>query len=202
MKLLAFTDLHESEKNFLKLREKAANADLIVCAGDFSIFEHGYKKMIAKLDSLGKEMLVIPGNHESAKDLEHACKGTKHLTSIHGKIKLVLPYLFVGFGEGGFAVNDPDFEHFWKKSFGTIENLRKQLPGIKVVLLTHGPPFGTKLDDLGGSHAGCKSYTEFIKKVKPDAAISGHLHENAGKEDFLGKTKLFNPGPSGKYILI
>ncbi|MBS3097214.1 hypothetical protein J4209_00295 [Candidatus Woesearchaeota archaeon] len=40
----------------------------------------------------------------------------------------------------------------------------------------------------------------FILKVKPDLAISGHLHENAGKEDKIGKTKIVNPGPFGKII--
>src|SRR3989338_4277221 len=30
--------------------------------------------------------------------------------------------------------------------------------------------------------------------------ISDHLHENAGKEDKIGKTKVINPGPFGKIL--
>ena len=36
--------------------------------------------------------------------------------------------------------------------------------------------------------------------LKPDLVISGHLHETAGKEDKIGKTRLINPGPFGKIL--
>ena len=53
-----------------------------------------------------------------------------------------------------------------------------------------------------GNPCGDKSIKNFIKKIYPDLVISGHLHENAGKEDKIKNTKLINPGPYGKIITI
>ena len=49
-------------------------------------------------------------------------------------------------------------------------------------------------------HCGNKDIRKFIDKIKPDLVISGHLHENAGKEDKIGKSRILNPGPTGMLI--
>ena len=41
MKLLLFSDVHNSEKKLLKLKKKCEKADLAVCAGDFTNFGAG-----------------------------------------------------------------------------------------------------------------------------------------------------------------
>jgi len=35
-----------------------------------------------------------------------------------------------------------------------------------------------------------KSIKNFILKIKPESVFSGHLHENARKEDKIGKIKI------------
>ena len=70
----------------------------------------------------------------------------------------------------------------------------------KVVFVTHQPPYGTKIDKVYGHFAGNKSFTGFIKETQPILAISGHLHETAGKKDMIGKTLVINPGPKGTLI--
>jgi Icc-related predicted phosphoesterase len=32
--------------------------------------------------------------------------------------------------------------------------------------------------------------------------VAGHLHENEGKEDHIGQTRVVNPGPFGKVMTI
>ena len=74
----------------------------------------------------------------------------------------------------------------------------------KIVLVAHQPPHKTKLDflDWGPGNVGSKSVRKFIEKHKVSLCITGHLHENFGKEDKIGSTRIINPGPSGKFVEI
>lgn len=68
----------------------------------------------------------------------------------------------------------------------------KHLP--KLILVAHDPPFGSKAAELpSGENVGNKSVLEFIQRVQPDICLTGHIHE-ADSEDFIGKTKVINPG--------
>ncbi len=78
----------------------------------------------------------------------------------------------------------------------------KHLP--KLILVAHDPPFGSKAAELpSGENVGNKSVLEFIQRVQPDICLTGHIHE-ADSEDFIGKTKVINPGMlcMGGYALI
>ena len=78
----------------------------------------------------------------------------------------------------------------------------KHLP--KLILVAHDPPFGSKAAKLpSGENVGNKSVAEFIRRVQPDICLTGHIHEGAS-EDFIGKTKVLNPGMlcMGGYVLI
>jgi len=68
----------------------------------------------------------------------------------------------------------------------------KHLP--KLILVAHDPPFGSKTAELpSGENVGNKSVLEFIQRVQPDICLTGHIHE-ANTEDFIGRTKVLNPG--------
>jgi len=69
MRLLAFTDMHLSSYAFKKIKSKVKrqNPDLIVCAGDVSIFEQGLNIILSKLNKLKIKTLIIHGNHETEK---------------------------------------------------------------------------------------------------------------------------------------
>jgi len=74
----------------------------------------------------------------------------------------------------------------------------------KLVLVAHDPPFGSKAAMLpSGENVGSTSVLEFIRRVQPDICLTGHIHE-ADSEDFIGKTKVLNPGMlcMGGYVLI
>jgi len=78
----------------------------------------------------------------------------------------------------------------------------KHLP--KLILVAHDPPFGSKAADLPfGKNVGNRSVLEFIQRVQPDICLTGHIHE-AKSVDFIGKTKVLNPGMlcMGGYVLI
>ena len=196
MKIIAFADPHESLVAIKEVEKKAAHADLIVCAGDISIFEQELEAFLYRINKIGKTVLLIHGNHEGSQITETLCQGLKNLVFIHKKMHRIGNYVFVGFGGGGFDDVDLDFERFMEKNRSRIR------PDEKIVLITHGPPFGTKLDLIGKRHCGNKSYAKYIKELQPVLYVCGHFHETFGAKDKIGKTVLINPGPKGELIEI
>jgi Icc-related predicted phosphoesterase len=200
MKILAFVDLHASERGMKSLKKlvKKENPDIIVCAGDMTIFEQHIEVILKKISQLKKPVLVIHGNHEDEHVLDRICLEHENMFFIHKKAFVYEEVLFLGWGGGGFSTTDKEFE---RKAKG----FKKKMEGFdKVVLITHAPPYNTKIDKIIDESCGNKSIRRFIientKKVK--VAISGHLHENAGREDRIKETRIVNPGPFGKVITV
>mgnify|MGYP001587159505 CR=1 FL=1 len=196
MKLIAFADIHGSVKiiNDIINKAKREKADFIICAGDISLFSGNLNKSFSKL-KCGIPVIVIPGNHEDEAELKQLCRKFGFLY-LHNGYYRIGNYLFIGHGGGGFSLRDEDFENIAKK----IKKIIKR--NDKVVLITHAPPYGTKLDSLPMGYVGCKSFTKFIKEAKPILHISGHLHETAGITDKIGNTKLINVSLKGRIIEI
>jgi Icc-related predicted phosphoesterase len=95
-------------------------------------------------------------------------------------------------------VPDAMLAHWLELGYEQIKHLSK------LILVAHDPPFGSKTAELpSGENVGNKSVLEFIQRVQPDICLTGHIHE-ANTEDFIGKTKVLNPGMlcMGGYALI
>jgi uncharacterized protein len=197
MRILTFVDTHGSEKHLNKIVEKAHNADIIVCAGDLTIFENELEQILRRLNSTGKPVLVIHGNHETGTSMITAAASLPNIHIIHKSYFLMNDIIFFGFGGGGFGHVDPRFE-IWSDTVNkTIEDLEKRhSKELKFVLVTHAPPYGTNLDDLG-SHVGSKSIMQFVQECQPEILICGHIHECAGNQQKIKNTIAINPGPDG-----
>jgi uncharacterized protein len=196
MKILAFTDSHGSQKNLDAVKKKAAEADIILCCGDFTVFGSDQKVILKEINKLGKKVLLIHGNHDDEDEAKEECKKLDNVEFLHKKFYEHDGILFCGYGGGGFAQKDPEFEEF-------EETIAKKLnKNTHLVMLFHMPPYNTELDKLSMGHVGSKSYTSFIKKHKPLITFSGHIEENNGKKDSIGKTTVINPGPTGKIVKI
>ncbi len=115
MMLLAFVDTHGDEKALRKVKKKAAKADLILCAGDMTMFEHKIKSILREINSFNKPVLIFHGNHEAKERLKEECKKHKNLTFFHKKFYEKENIIFAGYGGGGFALEDNKFEKFAKK---------------------------------------------------------------------------------------
>ena len=83
--LLAFVDTHGDEKSLKKVKKKAEKADLILCAGDLTIFENKLKSLLRELNSFNKPVLIVHGNHESEEHLKEYCKKYENLIFFHKK---------------------------------------------------------------------------------------------------------------------
>lgn len=195
MKLLAFTDMHGSLPAFQEIKKKAKQADLIVCCGDFTIFERNMEAVLKAINSLG-QVLLIHGNHEYSGKIELLIKKFKNIKFLHKRCVVANDILFLGYGGGGFGIKDAAFERWGER----IEKIIKKFPDKKTVLLVHGPPYGTKVDRIMNQQCGNKSYRKFIDAHSIRYVICGHLHECSGKSDTIKGTYYLNPGPYGKVI--
>jgi uncharacterized protein len=196
-KILLFTDIHGSNPMIKKLHEKIKkhDPDFLVCCGDVSFFEDNIFSILKKLNNLNKKIIIIHGNHEDESTFKKYSKIFKNLIHIHKRCHIEKDIIFLGYGGGGFAMNDLEFEKLENK----FEKILKKHEDKKAVMVTHGPPYRTKLDYLG-NHVGNKSLRKFVEKNKIHFLFCGHLHENFEKEDKINKTRVINPGPNGKII--
>ncbi|MBI2670510.1 metallophosphoesterase [Candidatus Woesearchaeota archaeon] len=197
MKVLAFTDVHGDKRAIKSIIESAKldNPDLLVCAGDASNFGENLDLILKELKTTKKSIIIIPGNHEDKEELEKICNKFENCIYLHKRTYKIGNYFFIGFGGGGFSTRDFEFEEFVNKK---KEEISKE---HKIILITHGPVYGTKVDLIPGlGHRGCKSYRKFIDKFKPIIVICGHFHEAAGKLDEIDRSLIINPGKLGKVL--
>lgn len=198
MKIFAFTDIHGNENLIREVINtiKSKKPELIVCPGDLGVFGQDLEEILLRFNQLNIPFLVIPGNHEGEEELRTLCKKFENIIFLHRGVFEIENYAFFGYGGDGFSTKNKSFEK-------VSEIIGKKTKGKKVILITHQPPNGSKLDNLEYfEHVGNKSYTKFIKKYKPMLSISGHLHEHFGEMDHINKTLLINPGPLGKILKI
>lgn len=194
MKILAFVDLHENLTALKEIEKKAENADLVICLGDLTIFENHLEQLMKRLGKIKKPIFIIPGNHETPAVLKKYCSFYYNITFVHNRLKKFGEYYFLGWGGGGFNQIEKEFETL-------VKNV--DITGKQVVLLTHAPPYNTKLDLIGKTHYGNKSIIEYIKKNKNIILhLCGHFHDTWGKRDKVNAIQTINPGPKGEIIIL
>ena len=71
MKLLIFSDIHSDTRALERLM--AMDADYYFCAGDLVNWARGLDAMGEIMKARADRLYVIPGNHESARDIEGLC---------------------------------------------------------------------------------------------------------------------------------
>jgi len=189
MKLLVIADNHGDKKSLEKAKQKAKNSDIVIHVGDLTMFEQNLRQLLEELDSWNKKVLLVHGNHENEKIMRKLCEKKKNIYFIHNGFFKTGEYIFIGYGGGGFAERDSEFENR-TAYFDTISK------GLKLFLVLHQPPY-SNVDLVGKNHTGNKSFTDYIKKSQPVMAFCGHIHDCEGKTDKIGKTLVVNSLPEG-----
>jgi len=195
MKFLTFVDLHEDKKVLKELvaRAKKPDVDFVVIAGDLTQFGKSLRYVLRHFNNIGKKIYLIPGNHESDRMFKGVLSDYKNCINFNLKAVKKEDYVFLGYGGGGFVQEDLEFRKIARRWYSKYQ-------GKKIVLVTHGPPLGTKVDLMDKHHVGNKDYRKFIERIKPRLVICGHLHETAGVMDKIDKTNVINPGWEGMVV--
>ena len=187
-KILAVGDIHGDTGLVKKLAEKAKkeNVDLVILAGDLTLMEMQTKNLIGPFVKAKKEVLIIPGNHETVAT-------TDFLAELYG-IKNIHGYSFtkgdIGiFGAGGgdigiHQIKDSEIFELLKKGNQRIKDSKKK------IMVTHMHHHGSKSEFSG--FEGSKAVRKAIEEFHPDVLISAHIHEAGGIEEKIGKTKIIN----------
>jgi uncharacterized protein len=188
-KILAIGDIHGDTGLVKRLAEKAVkeNVDLVILAGDLTMFEQSTKNIIGPFVKAKKKVLLIPGNHESIATADFLAEMYPDTKNIHGYSMIMNDVGIFGAGGADFGV-DPMNEKTFKKVIGEAHSKVKSIP--KKILVTHMHPAGSKSEFSG--FKGSKSIREAIEKYQPDFAIFSHIHEAGGTEDKIGKTRVIN----------
>jgi Icc-related predicted phosphoesterase len=192
MKIQVFSDIH----NDLRALERNASveADLYFAAGDLVSWARGLPACGDVLKPLGKKLYVIPGNHESAADIAAFCNGFG-FENFHEGVFERDGIQFAGLGYS----NPTPFNTPGEYSEDDIEARLAKFEGLNpFVLVCHAPPLETALDKTsGGVHCGSRAVRTFIDTHQPAWFFCGHIHEAAGVEIKMGKTRARNVGPKG-----
>jgi Icc-related predicted phosphoesterase len=194
MKLLLFSDLHSDFRAAAKLIQLSAEVDVVVGAGDFCNVRRGLEDIIQALSQIQRPTVLVPGNAENDKELNHACRLWKKAFVLHGKLATIDGIQFYGIG-GGIPVTP-----FGSWSFDLTEEQAKKLLQdcpFGGVLLSHSPPKGLLDLSSDGRSLGSTAVKEAIEAKQPRLVVCGHIHGSAGQVERMDQTTVVNAGPRG-----
>jgi len=204
MKIVSFGDVHMATANLARMGAVLRDTDLIIVSGDLTNFggpdEAG--KVLGAVRGACANVLALPGNldrREVIPMLEH--EGI----ALHGKGVVRDGIGIFGCGGSNITPFNTPTELSEDEIYDTLMRGYAEVREIRPLLMVcHTPPFETKCDRIvGGRSVGSTAARRFIEEVKPDACLSGHIHESAAI-DHIGATVIANAGPfkDGGYIVV
>jgi len=203
MVIIALADIHGYVDNLEKICGDIAPADLVLIAGDITQFG-GWKEareIISEIRRYADRVLAVPGNCDKEGVGEYLSSEGMNLDCNCIEIDGVT---FAGLGGSlpcpGATPNESPEETFVSRLKELQEKTYSKNP---LVMVTHQPAYGAKIDMANDRHTGSMAITDFIKTNKPILALSGHIHEAIGV-DTIDSTTVVNPGPfrRGMYAYI
>lgn len=195
MKLLVFSDIHNDARALETLM--AIEADYYFAAGDLVSWARGLEKMGEIMKPRAGRVYVIPGNHESERDIAGFCDRFGFV-DFHGRTLEEEGVHIAGLGYSSPTPFDTPGEYTEDE---LVQRLQKFAALKPLVLIAHAPPLDTPLDRVHeGLHAGSRAVREFIDRYQPDYFFCGHIHEAEGVAIDMGKTRARNVGKRG-YLL-
>jgi Icc-related predicted phosphoesterase len=195
MKLLIFSDIH----NDLRTLEShmATEADYYFAAGDLVSWAKGIERCGEILKARGDKVYVMPGNHESAAQVERMCE-SYGLHFFHGRSMQLGAWHIAGLGYSSPTPFHTPGEYGENEIERRLEPFAELAP---LVLICHAPPYGSTLDRIrDGLHGGSTAVRDFLASHQPAYFFCGHIHEAAGVRETIGTTQAANVGKQG-YLL-
>ncbi|MEK6840474.1 MAG: metallophosphoesterase [Nanoarchaeota archaeon] len=187
-RILAVGDIHGDTGFVKRLVEKAKNesVDIVILAGDITTAEKSIENIVGPFVKAKKQVLLIPGNHESAATIDFLSKmyGAKN---IHGYGLKIGDVGIFGAGTanmGIHSIGDSGISELLKKAHEDVKGSKKK------VMVTHIHPIGSRAEIFGFS--GSSAVRKAIDDFKPEILINAHIHEAGGMEEKIGSTRVIN----------
>lgn len=198
-KILAIGDIHGDTGLVKRLAEKAKkeDVDLVILAGDLTFAEMSTKNLIGPFIKAKKQVLLIPGNHESVATADFLAEMYSPTKNIHGYCFIKGDLGVFGAGGGDIGINiikDSEILALLKKGHERIKDLKKK------IMVTHMHPHRSKAEFTG--FPGSKAVKKAIKEFHPDVLIAAHIHEAGGIQEKIGKTRVINVSRKAKIFEI
>jgi Icc-related predicted phosphoesterase len=195
VKLLIFSDIHGDQAALEKLM--AIDADYYFAAGDLANWGRGLEQMGPIMQKRAERMYVLPGNHESEGDIARFCREFG-FREFHGRTIEIAGYHVAGLGYS----NPTPFDTPGEYSEQELAQRLQRFAGLDpLVLICHTPPKSTALDRAAeGKHFGSYAVGEFIERGHPVYFYCGHIHEAAGQQATIGRTRGWNVGKRGQLL--
>ncbi len=198
MKLLIFSDIHEDWRALEKLM--AQEADYYVAAGDLANWGRGLEKAASILQPRADRVWALPGNHESAVEIQQFCSHYG-FRDLHSQSWELAGHRIAGLGYSNPTPFHTPGEYSETELANRLAPFAKLAPPL--ILICHCPPKDTALDRAGANqHFGSTAIRDFIDQQQPAYFFCGHIHEAAGAHVMLGKTRCWNAGKKGHLLEI
>lgn len=198
MKLLALSDVHGDARWAQKMAEKAAEekVDLVLLCGDITMGDdlESVEGLVGPFKEKNLEVAILPGNHEGLATTQFLVERYK-IKNLHGYAWKFGDIGIFGCGYANIGIHqltDKEFFNTLKRTHNYLKDVRKR------IMVTHVHPDETKLGL--GVFEGSAGVKKAVEELQPDVHLCGHVHETAGMEDIVGKTKVINVGKTGKII--
>jgi uncharacterized protein len=191
-RFLIFSDIHNDLKTLEKLVK--TEADAYFCAGDLVNWARGLDKAGEVMKRRAGRMYVIPGNHESERDIAEFCD-CFGFSDLHGKAEVIEGIRVAALGYSTITPFDTPGEFTEEQISDHLAPFGEFNPQV---LICHSPPLDTPLDCIKeGLHAGSRSVRDFIERHQPPHFFCGHIHEAEGAVFQMGSTRAMNVGKKG-----
>jgi len=176
VRLVLLSDTHELHREL-----EVPNGDILIHAGDFTMFSKSFRAIEDFNNWLGElphpHKIVVPGNHEFFLEADPSRRSllSNAMVLVNEAIEIE-----------GLRIWGSPVTPLYGGAFGMISaedrsKLYAQIPEDTDVLVTHGPPY--RILDSGpdsGFHSGCRELFDAVMRVRPKLHIFGHVHVARG----------------------
>jgi Icc-related predicted phosphoesterase len=215
MKIIAFGDIHMATAEAEKI-PGIKEADLVILNGDLTNYggSREAKHVLEEIMKINPNVLAQFGNLDKPSVNDYL----ENLgINLHGQARLVQGTVcLIGVGGSNFTpfktpseFPEKELLRFAGSAFQQgldFTSLALPLHNRKIprILISHVPPYNTKVDTLrNGRHVGSKAIRTIIEQYQPDVCITGHIHEAKG-QDVIANTPVYNHGMlrQGGYVTL
>ena len=195
MKILAFSDLHNSASRAETLVQASADADLVIGAGDFCNARRDLQGALHLLEGITAPMIVVPGNAESDDELTTAARPGMQV--LHGRGTEHDGLRIFGLGYG--VPTTPFGAWSCDLTEDAAEDMLNRCTRADI-LIVHSPPKGVADVTSNGQSVGSTAIRAAIERLQPQLALCGHIHDSWGQSGQIGKTNVVNLGPTPNWF--